>query len=144
MKARGEIMSKAIENLQQAMQRGESIRPKVGGFPHLAEAMRQAGVTHNIWYLPSCQGIFQTREGAVAIQAQPLISGMADVPSFNQEAFIQGLRADQVGEITFPEFLEASWKAGVVKYDVDFTGRTVTYYGVNGEVYIEEYPAITL
>ncbi len=137
-------MSNAIENLQQAMQRGESIRPKAGGFPHLAETMRQAGITRNLWYLPSCHCIFQTTQGAVALQAQPLISGMADIPSFDKEAFLKALRADQAGQITFPEFLEASWKAGIVRYDVDFTARTVTYYGVHDEVYIEEYPAVEL
>ena len=137
-------MSKAIEKLQQAMQHAETVRPKVGGFPYLAEVLRQAGVTRNLWYLPSCQSIFQTEEGAVAMQGQPLISGVAEVPAFDQAALIRALRADQAGNTTFPEFLEASWKAGVVRYDVDFAARTVTYYGVNGEAYIEEYPAITL
>lgn len=38
-------MSKAIENLQAAQQRAMAIRPKVGGFPYLAEVPRRAGVT---------------------------------------------------------------------------------------------------
>ena len=137
-------MSKAIQNLQEAMQRAEAIRPKVGGFPYLAEALRQAGATRNLWHLPSCQCIFRTREGAVAVQGKPLISGMSDVPVFDRAALIRALRCDQAGETTFPEFLEASWKAGVVKYDVDFTARTVSYYGVADEVYVEEYPAVAL
>jgi uncharacterized protein YbcV (DUF1398 family) len=137
-------MSKAIENLQQAMQYAETIRPKVGGFPYLAEVLRQAGATRNLWYLPSCHCIFQTEEGPVAVQAQPLISGMADIPAFDQAALIKALRTDQAGQTTFQQFLDASWKAGVVRYDVDFAVRTVSYYGVNGEIYVEEYPAITL
>jgi uncharacterized protein YbcV (DUF1398 family) len=28
----------------------------------------------------------------------------------------------------------------VIRYDVDFGGRTVGYYGCNGEEYMEEYP----
>jgi uncharacterized protein YbcV (DUF1398 family) len=36
----------------------------------------------------------------------------------------------------------ASWRAGVVRYDVDFTARTVAYYGCNGEEYIEAYPTV--
>ena len=78
------------------------------------------------------------------MQATPLISGMADVPAFDRVALIQALRSDQAGETTFPQFLEASWNAGVVKYDVDFAARTVSYYGVDGEVYVEEYAAVTL
>ncbi|WP_197414104.1 DUF1398 domain-containing protein [Terracidiphilus gabretensis] len=138
------VSSKAIENLQRAMQHAETIRPKVGGFPYLAEVLRQAGATHNLWYLPSCHCIFQTQQGAVAMQAQPLISGIADIPAFDQAALITALRTDQAGHTTFPEFLEASWKAGIVKYEVDFAARTVTYYGVNDEAYVEEYPAVAL
>jgi uncharacterized protein YbcV (DUF1398 family) len=37
-------MSEAIENLQRAQQRAMAGRPKVGGFPYLAETMRRAGV----------------------------------------------------------------------------------------------------
>ena len=38
-------MSKAIENLEAAQKRAMAIRPKVGGFPYLAETLRRAGVT---------------------------------------------------------------------------------------------------
>ena len=51
-------------------------------------------------------------------------------------------RTDQAGNSTFPEFLAALWRAGVVRYDVDLVARTVAYYGCNGEEYIESYPAI--
>ena len=71
----------------------------------------------------------------------PLVTGTSDVPAFNEEALIVALRTDQAGQSTFPEFLAASWRAGVVRYDVDFAARTVAYYGCNGEEYIEAYPA---
>jgi uncharacterized protein YbcV (DUF1398 family) len=67
-----------------------------------------------------------------------------DVPRFNREALITALRTDQAGNSTFPEFLAATWHAGVVRYDVDFTARNVAYYGCNGEEYIEEYPAVEI
>jgi len=37
---REELMSKAIEDLRAALQRAVEIRPKVGGFPYLAETLR--------------------------------------------------------------------------------------------------------
>jgi uncharacterized protein YbcV (DUF1398 family) len=83
-------MSDAIENLKAAQQRGIAGRPKIGGFPYLAETLRRA----------------------------------------------------EAGRSTFPEFLAASWKAGVVKYDVDLIGRTCTYYGVGDEKYVETYPEV--
>jgi uncharacterized protein YbcV (DUF1398 family) len=135
-------MSKAIENLQAAQQRALAGRPKVGGFPYLAETLRRAGVTRNLWFLPACESLFLTEDGPVVVQGTPLVSGFADVPPFNREALIKALRIDQAGNSTFPEFLEASWRAGVVRYDVDLTARTVAYYGCNGEQYIESYPAV--
>ncbi len=135
-------MSKAIENLRAAQQRAMAIRPKVGGFPYLAEALRQAGITRNIWFLPACQSLYLTKDGPVVAQGTPLLSGMGDVPCFDQAALITALRTDQAGEGTFPEFLAASWRAGVVRYEVDFAARTVAYYGCQGEEYVERYPMV--
>jgi uncharacterized protein YbcV (DUF1398 family) len=137
-------MSKATEALEAAMKQAAANRPKVGGFPYLAEALRRAGVTRNIWSLPACQSLFLTSHGPVVVQGTPVISGMADVPTFDRAALITALRTDQAGNSTFPEFLNASWRAGVVRYDVDFAARTVTYFGCNGEEYLEEYPSVEI
>ena len=137
-------MSKAIETLEAAIKKAMSGRPKVGGFPYLAETLRRAGVTRNLWSLPSGQSIYLTKEGPVVHQGTPLISGMSDVPAFDREALIKALRRDQRGESTFPEFLMASWRAGVIRYDVEFDARTVSYYGCNDEVYVEAYPAVNI
>lgn len=137
-------MSKAIETLAAAQKRAIAIRPKVGGFPYLAETLRRAGVTRNSWFLPACQSLYLTNEGPVVTQDTPLFTGAADVPFFNQEALVSALRTDQAGESTFPEFLAASWRAGVFRFDVDFIARTVTYYGCNGEQYVEAYPSVEI
>jgi uncharacterized protein YbcV (DUF1398 family) len=119
-------------------------RPKVGGFPYLAETLRRAGVTRNLWHLPACQSLYLTDAGPVAIVGTPLATGMADVPPFDREALIAALRTDQAGRSTFPEFLMATWRAGIVRYDVDLVARTCTYYGANGEEYVETYPAVDM
>jgi uncharacterized protein YbcV (DUF1398 family) len=137
-------MSNAIENLKSAQQRAMAGRPKVGGFPYLAETLRRAGVTRNLWSLPACQSLYLTEEGPVMMQGTPLVVGMVDVARFDRDALIAALRTDQAGETTFPEFLMAAWKAGVVSYDVDFVARNVTYYGAGGESYVESYPAATV
>jgi uncharacterized protein YbcV (DUF1398 family) len=94
--------SKALTNLQAALERAFAGRPKVGGFPYLTKTLRQAGVTRNIWHLPSCQSLYLTADGAVVSQMQPLLSGTADVPPFDREALIKTLRIDQAGNGTFP------------------------------------------
>jgi uncharacterized protein YbcV (DUF1398 family) len=63
---------------------------------------------------------------------------------FNREALIAALRTDQAGNSTFPEFLMASWQAGVVKYEVDLIERTCTYYGINDKKYVESYPEVKI
>jgi uncharacterized protein YbcV (DUF1398 family) len=135
---------RAIENLQSAMKRAMAIRPKVGGFPVLAEVLRQAGVRRNIWNLPSCESVYLTDQGPVVNLGTPLVTGFAEVPAFDREALIRALRTDQAGQSAFPEFLKASWHAGVIRYDVDFEARNVTYYGASGETYVESYPAVTI
>ena len=137
-------MSKAIESLEAAMKRAMASRPRVGGFPYLAEALRQAGVKRNLWYLPACESLYLMEQGSVVMQGAPLVTGTVDVPAFDREALITALRTDQAGNSTFPEFLAASWRAGVVRYDVDFAERVVVYYGANGEEYAEHYPAVEI
>jgi uncharacterized protein YbcV (DUF1398 family) len=137
-------VSKAIENLQAAQQRAMAIRPKVGGFPYLAETLRRAGIVRNTWTLPACQALYWTVEGPVVQAGAPLISSAADVAAFDREGLVRAIRHDQAGDGSFPEFLEAAWRSGVVGYDVDFEARTVRYYGANGDHYVEEYPAVEI
>lgn len=137
-------MDRAVGNLSKAFERAMAIRPKVGGFPFLAETLRQAGVRRNLWYLPSCQSVYMTDLGPVVSVGTSLINEMTSIPSFDEVALIAAIRADQAGESTFPEFLLETWNAGVVSYNVDFVERTCTYFGVNGEKYIESYPKVEL
>lgn len=137
-------MNPITTRLTEAQKYAFSIRPKVGGFPVLAEVLRQAGVQMNRWSLPACQSIYIMEGGAVVQQGTPLVSGTHEIPKFDREALIKVLRTDQEGRSTFPEFLEASWNAGVIGYDADFVRRRVTYYGATGETYTEDYPAVAV
>jgi uncharacterized protein YbcV (DUF1398 family) len=137
-------MSQAIDNLQAAQKQAMAIRPKVGGFPYLAETLRRAGVVRNRWYLPACQSLYLTEAGPVVVQGSPLLTGAADVPVFDREALIAALRTDQAGESTFPEFLSACWRAGVVRYEVDLQQRIVTYFGCGDDAYTERYRAVEI
>ncbi|RUQ92386.1 DUF1398 domain-containing protein [Legionella septentrionalis] len=135
-------MNQLIEKLIDAQKYAISIRPKIKGFPVLAEVLRQAGVEKNRWSLPSCQSTYIMKEGSVMQLGAPLVTGTHEVPKFDRTALITAIRSDQEGRSTFPEFLQSAWNAGVVGYDVNFVDREVVYYGVNGEKYVEEYPAV--
>ena len=136
-------MSDIINKLIEAQKYAMSIRPEVGGFPMLAEVLRQAGVIINRWSLPSCQSIYLMGNGNnIVQQGIPLVTGTHEIPAFDRESLITAIRKDQDGRSTFPEFLYSAWEAGVVGYDVDFVIRKVSYYGASGEVYVEEYPLV--
>lgn len=136
-------MSRASEDLEAALRRAMTGRPKIGGFPYFAETLRRAGVVRNRWSLPSCQSVYWTEHGVVVMTGTPLFGGTADVPAFDRDALIAALRTDQAGESTFPEFLRAAWNAGVLGYEVDLLGRTVTYHGPDAESYVESYPLVS-
>ncbi|WP_328859326.1 DUF1398 family protein [Streptomyces sp. NBC_00306] len=135
-------MNHAIKNLEAAMERAAAVRPKVAGFPYLAETLRQYGVTRCRMAVPSNAMLYLTGAGPVTIQGEPLVTGMVNVSRFDRRALLAALRADQAGETTFPEFVQGCWEAGVVWYDVDLDTRTCTYYGADGDSYTETYAAV--
>jgi uncharacterized protein YbcV (DUF1398 family) len=137
-------MNTITDTIQNAQRRAAEIRPAVGGFPVLAEVLRQAGIHRNEWTLPAGQTVYVTDAGAVVEPATPVISAISEVPTFDRGAVIDALRADQAGHTTFPEFLTAIWSAGVTGFVVDLDGRTVTYRGIDNATYVERYPAVEI
>ena len=137
-------MLNLVDKLKQAQSFAFTNRPKVGGFPYLAEVLRQAGVKRNLWYLPSCQSIYIMEGGNLVQQMPPLFEGLHPVPQFDQQRLITALRQDQAGKTSFVEFLQATWEAGVVSYEADFLARKVVYFSLLEERYEEKYPAVTL
>ncbi|WP_234262383.1 DUF1398 domain-containing protein [Klebsiella aerogenes] len=137
-------MSVAISVFNRAQEQAMAGQPAIGGFPYLAETLHAAGVLLNEWSLPSCQGMYITAAGPVMMQGTPLVAGIVDIPSFDEEALIHAIREDQAGRATFSEFLNAIWKAGVIRYVVDFSARQIVYQGCFGDEYEETYPAVTI
>ncbi len=137
-------MSTLTDTIQNAHRRAGEIRPAVGGFPVLAEVLRQAGVRRNEWTLPVCQSVYVTDAGAVVEPGPALITTMDEVPLFGRNAVIRALRADQHGDTTFPEFLAAIWQAGVTRFVVETDQRTVTYSGLDGAAYVESYAPVQI
>lgn len=71
-------MSNAQDRLHTAMKYALEHRPTVGGFPFLAECLRQAGVEKNVWTLPAAQSLYVMKDGMVVQMGAPLVSGMTD------------------------------------------------------------------
>lgn len=137
-------MADIIASINAAQEYAGRIRPKVGGFPFLAEALRQAGVQEYVFDVPSASAVLITADGAVLQPGTPLHAAMTVISPFDESALLEALRTDQVGDSTFPEFVAASFLAGVVRFTVDLNERTCTYQGVRGETYLERYPAVEI
>jgi uncharacterized protein YbcV (DUF1398 family) len=86
------------------------------------------------------KSLYLTEEGPVMTLGTPLVSGTVEVPPFDRDALITALRIDQAAKSTFARFLEASWRAGVIRYEVDFSAHSASYYGACREEYAEAFP----
>lgn len=134
----------AHELVAAAQQRGFAARPKVGGFPYLAEALRAAGVLRHEFLVPTATSLFTTTAGSAVIPSgEPVVTEPSDVPAWDQAALVAAIEADKLGG-EFPAFVAACWKAGVTRWIIDTTERTCTYVGADGDQYIESYPAVEL
>ena len=119
------------------------IKVKKNHFPHRANIMYRNGIVANTWILPSCQSIYTTNFGSVTFTGEPLTTFPVVIPDFCEEKLFSAIKNDQAGQCSFREFLLNIWCAGVVRYDVNFSHRTVTYYGVSGDEWEESYPEVT-
>ncbi|MET8752214.1 DUF1398 family protein [Streptomyces sp. NPDC004667] len=137
-------MSTAIENLKAALERAAAVRPRVGGFPYLAEALRQAGVSAVRCTVPAGISVYITDAGPVVTRTTPILEGMADIAPWDEEALTAAIRADQAGRTSYPEFIDGCWNAGVLHYEVDLNARTCTYNGALGDAYTESYPSVSI
>lgn len=133
-----------VDSIAGAQARGAAVRPAVGGFPYLAQSLRQAGVTHIAVTVPSWTTVLSTAAGSVVQQGTPMFDGAREVPAFDRDRFVAALRADQEGHISFPEWMNQTWDAGIVWYEVDLEARQCTYRAPGGESYVEEYPGVDL
>lgn len=61
--------------------------------------------------------------------------------AFSATQIEAAVRQSQRGEITYPQFTELALAAGCVGYFVQLTGRCVQYFGRNGEIHTEHFPA---
>jgi uncharacterized protein YbcV (DUF1398 family) len=133
-----------IEHIDSARALALRIRPAVGGFPYLAEVLRRASVQRYVFDVPSASVVYSTADGDVLYPGALIRHEPTIIPPFDEQALISALRRDQEGHSTFPEFVEASLLAGVVRYEVDTAARTCSYFGIRGETYVEQYAAVDL
>lgn len=123
-----------IEHGLQATYKGEM------GFLDWVKILIQEGIERYYADLVAQQVTYYTTDGSV--YTTKLLHPQAsrgDVP-FSEKGVIDALRANQQGEIFYPEFLNRAIKAGTVNYTIFLLGKQAHYIGAKGEIYIELFP----
>jgi uncharacterized protein YbcV (DUF1398 family) len=66
---------------------------------------------------------------------------MEIAPKFSQPGVAAAIGRVQRSEIDYIEFLRLTMSAGCVGYFVQITGRQAIYFGRDGEIHVEPFPA---
>ena len=86
-------MSHATDHLLSALDHAMAIRPRVGGFPVIAEVLRNAGVSRNEWFLPAATSLYETTPGSAEIR--PIVCHCPGHASFGEHRTRMAHRAGQ-------------------------------------------------
>ena len=74
--------------------------------------------------------------------SEPLTLPPHPVPqAFSEDALVAAIRAAQRDEVRYPEFILRAMDAGTAAYRVFVTGRRAIYFGRNGDIHVEHFPA---
>jgi uncharacterized protein YbcV (DUF1398 family) len=109
-------------------------------FPEVVGKLKEIGVERyhadycrqeKTYYMPDGQSL--------VVQMPHPPQPIAD--TFSSQAVEAAIRQIQRGEIAYTEFLRQTMAAGCVGYFVQIAGRKALYFGRNGEIYLEAFPA---
>lgn len=67
-------------------------------------------------------------------------NGTQIATAFDEQQVVAALKAVQVAEISYVEFLRRIMKAGCIGYQVCIAGKRALYFGRAGQVYVEKFP----
>jgi uncharacterized protein YbcV (DUF1398 family) len=107
-------------------------------------ALHAAGVRAYEVEIATCQTIYYGDNSSFQQRLAdfyPTLVSLTIAPKFNKEVFQETLHAVQRQRIDYPTFLHDIAKAGVARYRVDMKLRTVSYYGKDNTVQVEQIPS---
>jgi len=109
-------------------------------FPEVVGKLAEAGVER--YHADLCRGerVFYMPDGESHVERSGEEHKHAAV-EFSAAGVDAAVRTIQRGEIDYQEFVHRILTAGCVNYFVYITGRQTLYYGRNGDVHVEKFPA---
>jgi uncharacterized protein YbcV (DUF1398 family) len=109
-------------------------------FGELVTRLMKAGIERYHADYSRMENTYYTPDGGSCVEPMEhdtaLIGG-----AFSAAEVEAAVRQAQRGEIMYPEFTRQALAAGCVGYFVQITGRCVQYFGRNGEIHTEWFPA---
>lgn len=110
-------------------------------FPVVVQKLAGAGVTSYTADLITLRKTYYDRDANSVDEAMPLTGAPAIAAQFDGDTVEAAVKAIQLREIGYAEFLRRIMKAGCARYSVFFGGRKAMYFGRDGEFYTEPFPA---
>ena len=107
-------------------------------YPQFVQLLIDTGLTS--YHVDVATHAISFRRGADEIHAErgaPTAPPGAGPAPFSKDGLVAAIQENQQGKSTHPVFLQRIWAAGITTYDVDLTGRTITYRGARGETHTE-------
>jgi uncharacterized protein YbcV (DUF1398 family) len=110
-------------------------------FPAVVQRLTGAGVRSYTADLVRLRNTYYGAGGESHDEPLPLAKGPAIASAFDPAGVSASVKAVQHGEIGYDEFLRRIMKAGCSHYEVFIGGRKVMYFGRDGDVHTELFPA---
>jgi uncharacterized protein YbcV (DUF1398 family) len=111
-------------------------------FPVVVQTLAGAGVTNYTADLIVLRKTYYDASNDSIDKSMPLTDVPAVAAQFDGDAVQATVKAVQRKEIGYADFLRRIMQAGCARYSVFFGGRKAMYFGRDGEVYTEHFPAL--
>jgi uncharacterized protein YbcV (DUF1398 family) len=117
-----------------------SLRGEIA-FPEVVRRLQEVGVEryHADFTRDECSYYMPCGESHVMRLGGP---GEPIAESFDAAKVEAAIRSIQRGEIVYVEFVRRIMAAGCVGYFVQIAGRRALYFGRNGDIHVEPFPAL--
>jgi len=110
-------------------------------FPVVVQTLAGAGVTSYAADLIALRKTYYDAGNDSVDEPMPLTDVPAVAAQFDGDAVQATVKAIQRKEIGYADFLRRIMQAGCARYSVFFGGRKAMYFGRDGDVYTEHFPA---
>lgn len=110
-------------------------------FPEVVRRLAGAGVRSYNADLIRLRKTYYGARSESAEEPMPLAAGPGIADRFDSESVADTVLAIQQQRIGYAEFLRRIMAAGCARYEVFIDGRKAMYFGRNGDVHVEPFPA---